>query len=136
PTLPPITGVPFHIASETVRPNPSRRDFCSTTVARVCRALTSALSSPAGQNENALIATSAERFVDLFAFGIIGGKVAEQHQRRVQFFARTLECFQDADWIFPRIETRNLHHQWQICRYVIMGESFVGFPISQFAVLD
>src|SRR5205814_6681017 len=67
----------------------------------------------AGQDENALIATSAERFVDLFAFGIIGGKVAEQHQCRVHFFAGTLERFKDADWIFPRIEARDLHHEWQ-----------------------
>jgi hypothetical protein len=33
PTAPPTTGLPFHIASVTVNPNPSRSDFCTTTVA-------------------------------------------------------------------------------------------------------
>src|SRR4051794_7124388 len=40
PTFPPITAAPFHIASVTVRPNPSRIDFCKTTAARRCRAFT------------------------------------------------------------------------------------------------
>src|SRR6266487_1103352 len=46
PTFPPITGVPFHIASATVSPKPSRKDFCNTTAARVCNAFTNAVSSP------------------------------------------------------------------------------------------
>ena len=47
PILPPITALPFHIASETVSPNPSRSDFCSTTAARRCKALTKSGSSAA-----------------------------------------------------------------------------------------
>ena len=39
PTKPPITGLPFHIASAAPRPNDSRTDFCSTMVAARCRAL-------------------------------------------------------------------------------------------------
>src|SRR3546814_6800022 len=37
-----MTIVPFHMASATVRPKPSRRDFWSTTAARRWSALTSA----------------------------------------------------------------------------------------------
>ena len=33
PTAPPITGLPFHIASATPMANPSRTDFCSTMAA-------------------------------------------------------------------------------------------------------
>jgi len=33
PVLPPIMGLPFHIASVTVSPKPSRTDFWSTTSA-------------------------------------------------------------------------------------------------------
>ena len=33
PVAPPITGLPFHMASATVRPNPSRVDFWITRVA-------------------------------------------------------------------------------------------------------
>ena len=33
PTAPPITGLPFHIASETVRPKPLLVDFWTTIVA-------------------------------------------------------------------------------------------------------
>ena len=42
PTLPPMTAAPFHMASVTVRPKPSRSDFCTTTAERRCRAFTSA----------------------------------------------------------------------------------------------
>src|SRR5438477_479392 len=45
PTLPPITGAPFHIASVTVMPKPSRVDFCRTTAALRCSAFTSSGSS-------------------------------------------------------------------------------------------
>ena len=41
PTLPPITGRPFHSASVTVSPKPSRIDFCIETSACDWKALTS-----------------------------------------------------------------------------------------------
>ena len=41
PTLPPMNGRPFHIASVTVRPKPSRVDFWITTSACAWNALTS-----------------------------------------------------------------------------------------------
>ena len=40
PTAVATIGRPFHIASETVRPKPSAMDFCTTTEALRCSALT------------------------------------------------------------------------------------------------
>jgi hypothetical protein len=42
PTAEPITGLLFHIPSDTVSPKPSARLFCAMTVACRCRALTMA----------------------------------------------------------------------------------------------
>jgi hypothetical protein len=44
PVLPPTTAAPFHMASATVSPNPSRIAFCITTAAFLCKAFTSAVS--------------------------------------------------------------------------------------------
>ena len=41
PTSPPMNGRPFHSASDTVRPKPSRVDFWITTSASDWNALTS-----------------------------------------------------------------------------------------------
>ena len=49
PALEATTGLAFHRASETVKPNPSRIDFCTTTVEALCRALTS--KSACGNNK-------------------------------------------------------------------------------------
>ena len=47
PTPLATTGRAFHMASATVRPKPSASDFCTTTSARVCSALTTAAFSSA-----------------------------------------------------------------------------------------
>ena len=41
PTLPPMNGLPFQMASLTVRPKPSRVDFCTSTSECDWKALTS-----------------------------------------------------------------------------------------------
>ena len=45
----------------------------------------------ARQNENVFVLAGAKRFENLAALGIIGGKVAEQHQSRLDLLARDLE---------------------------------------------
>lgn len=46
PTFPPMTARLFHIPSATVKPKPSRNDFCNTIAERVRNAFTREVSSP------------------------------------------------------------------------------------------
>ena len=69
PTRLPITGRCFHIASVTVRPNPSARLFCTTTSARRWIALTiapfssrSAIGRPARWTRRRIVGGSAARW--------------------------------------------------------------------------
>ena len=84
----------------------------------------------AGQNQDALILAGAEGLKNLSAFGVVRREVAEQHKCGIDFFTRALEGFYYSFWIFPRIKTRNLHHQWQIGWNLIVREALVDFVIA------
>ena len=56
------------------------------------------------------IAASAQRFVNLLAFGIVGREIPKQDKRGIDFLTRELECFHHPQRIFPWIESGDLHN--------------------------
>src|SRR5262249_3955323 len=108
PTFPPITGLPFHIASATVKPNPSRIDFCSTTAARRCNAFTNAVSF-VRENADSFALKAQQGLIHLLTFRIIHGNIAKQYKGTVNFTARQLVSLMTPSRILPAIEARVLH---------------------------
>ena len=81
-----MTGFFFHIASVTVRPNPSLIDFCSTTVDARTRALIWTIAE-GRQQQHMDIGVTCGRRLHLhehgLPFGIVGGAAAGQHELAV-----------------------------------------------------
>ena len=136
PTFPPITGVPFHIASVTVRPKPSRIDFLHDGRGSRLQGIDERAVVAVRQHQDALIAAPEKCLVDRGAFGIVRGKIAEQHQRRIDLPACLFEGLDHALRILPGVEPGDLHDEWQIGRNVVMGEPLVHLGIAQLPVLD
>src|SRR5207244_13293484 len=97
--------------------------------ARVARVRQSCVVA-ASQSQDALILAGAEGLKHLSAVGVVRCQAAEQHKCGMDFFTRALEGFYYSFWIFPRIKTRNLYHQWQIGWNFVMREALVDFVIA------
>ena len=71
-----------------------------------------------------------------FAFGIVRGEIAQQHQPRIDLLAREFERLYHALGIFPWIEARNLYNQGEISWNLIVRKPFVDFLVAEFSVFD
>src|SRR5215211_557257 len=134
PTLPPPTAAPFHIASVTVSPNPSRIDFCNTTAARRCSAFTSVASSTV----RTITRSSTELWIVSRITPASGSSRAALPSRTsVQSTCSRFdtERLDNAGRVLPRIKTRDLHDQRTICRDAVMCQTILDLVVRQFAVL-
>lgn len=89
------------MASATVRPKPSRVDFCSTTAARRCRAQCRIVYQ---YDSDSFLRASAQGIVDLLAFRIIGCNIADENECTVNLLARHSKGVDDALRVFPVTE--------------------------------
>src|SRR4051812_43507925 len=100
PTSPPITAAPFHIASVTVRPKPSRVDLDDrgSALQRVHQGWIIDR-----KNDNAFVGNVLDRLEDFPAFRIIGGVVADENEGTVRQLPRLSESLDDAHGVFPSV---------------------------------
>src|SRR5881394_3560053 len=131
PTSPPMTAAPFHSASVTVRPKPSRSDFCRTTAAARCSAFTRVGSSTA----RTMMPSSVTLSIVLRIFPPSGSSEALLPTSTVHLLSRLSESLDYAHRIFPSIEPRNLGHQRTICRNFVVAQEFPHLPVGQLPVL-
>jgi hypothetical protein len=73
------------------------------------------------KNNDAFVGNVLDRFEDFPTFRIVGGIVADKHERTVDLLSRFSEGLNHTHRVLPTIEPGNLRHQWTSCRNFVVA---------------